>query len=130
MFWVAPVAMAAIGALMAQKQQRAADKARKDQALINMYSPIFGQSPQALPARQDLTTQGAVSGGMAGYQIGQGLQQQDMQKNLYDKMLADSSNPNTSTPIPQVNYYGGAQSNVIQPWQQQSANDYFSNYRG
>jgi hypothetical protein len=126
--WWAPLIGAVAGAVMANKQQKAADQARKDQALINMYAPLFGQQVQALPARQDLTTQGAVSGGMTGYQIGQGLEDQKLRKTYYDAMIADkanTANPYASTLVPAPS---SIQSVPQKPWAPVSAENYFNMY--
>lgn len=67
--WLIPLASTALGGYMGYKQQQAQEKARKEQALINMYSPIFGGSPQALPMAQNYQNPGAIQGFLTGYGI-------------------------------------------------------------
>src|SRR6478735_5737863 len=63
------LAGAVIGGILGARQQKEQERARKEQALINMYSPLFGKSPEALGMRHDYTTSGVLSGGLGGYQI-------------------------------------------------------------
>lgn len=72
--WLIPLATAALGGYMGQKQQEAQDRARKDQALINMYSPLFGGAPQALPMAQNYQAPGMIQGALTGYSLMNSIQ--------------------------------------------------------
>jgi hypothetical protein len=78
--WWLPIASAVAGGYMGYKQQQAQDRARKEQALINMYSPIFGSAPQALPMEQNYQNPGAIQGLLTGYSLMTQLEDRDAQK--------------------------------------------------
>lgn len=88
-----PLGMAAINGYLGYKEQQEQEKARKDQALINMYAPLWGQMPQALAARQNKVMPGIISGAMSGYDIASQLKRDDMQENLYKKLMGDDAKP-------------------------------------
>jgi hypothetical protein len=85
-----PLGMAAINGYLGYKEQQEQEKARKDQALINMYAPLFGQMPQALAARQNKIMPGIISGAMSGYDIASQLKNDEMRDNLYKKLMEDN----------------------------------------
>ncbi len=70
--------------------------------MINMYSPLFGKSPEMLGAREDTTTLGALQGIMSGYQFGRSVTPNDVQgfKNIFG-----SADPNSSTVVPNAGEY-------------------------
>lgn len=110
MWWVAPLIGAGVGAYLGKQQQKAAEDARKEQALINMYAPLFGKAPTAVAPRQDMVTPGALSGAMSAYGMGSQIQQQGKLNALYDRQLANTANPNTTVQeqvfIPYQTYQG------------------------
>jgi hypothetical protein len=59
-----------LGGILGYRQQKAQKEARKEQAMLNMYSPIFGQAPVALGAKQEMTMPGVFAGGIGGYDLG------------------------------------------------------------
>lgn len=67
MTWWIPLATTAASAYLGYQQQKEQAKARKDQALINMYSPLFNQSPQALGMEQNFMAPAAIGGAIQGY---------------------------------------------------------------
>lgn len=64
------LAGALLGGVLGARQQKEQEEARKQQALINMYAPLFGKAPEAMGMKQDFTTSGALSGLMSGYNLG------------------------------------------------------------
>ena len=95
MWWI-PLATAAVSGYLGHKQQQEQERARGDQALINMYSPIFGGSPQALGMRQNYTMPGAISGFLEGMSI---MDQLEKKEKASDTSSA-SSDPSTDVFIP------------------------------
>lgn len=91
-----------LGGIMGAKEKKNQDRTRKENAMINMYSPLFGQSPQALGAREDTTTLGALQGLMSGYQFGRSVSPNDVQgfKNIFG-----SADPNTTQAVPNAGEY-------------------------
>jgi hypothetical protein len=88
-----PLGMAAINGYLGYKEQQEQEKARKEQALINMYAPLFGQMPQALAARQNKVMPGIISGAMSGYDIASQIKNDEMRDNLYKKLMGEDEKP-------------------------------------
>lgn len=113
-----PITMAAIGtailgAYMGNQQQKAQERARRDQALINMYAPLLGQPVQALGMETDHLTPAVVNGVLSGYQMYAKNQTDSKVGKLYEK---DSANPLTSAPAEVfIPYAAAPQQSMAQP---------------
>lgn len=85
--WLLPLASALGSGYLGYEQQKSQEQARKDQALINMYAPLFGQQVQALPMKQNMVMPGIIQGGISGYEMANNIQKAERDKNLYDKQM-------------------------------------------
>ena len=87
-----------LGGILGSRQQKQQEKARQEQAMINMYSPLFGKSPEALGMRHDYTTSGLMSGVTGGYSIG--TQLEDYLRKREEVELAKANGSATSSAAP------------------------------
>ena len=87
MFWWAPLASAAAGLILGNEQQKAQNRANKNQALLNMYAPLFGQEVKAMQPQQDHIIPGMVSGAIRGYEMAAGYDEQQAAKAMAERKM-------------------------------------------
>jgi hypothetical protein len=97
MIWAIPAGMAAIGLAKGILDEGREKRDRKLASVTARYSPWTGLAPQPVKEADPLGS--AMQGGMAGLQLGQGIEQTDAYTNWLQKQGATPVTPGAVVPV-------------------------------